>query len=187
MDALWRLPADVELWLILAYVVGVLAGARIIESIARLHFQRARRYAEHGFEYNEPRDHYHCLGGATLTRHSTHPAERLAIYRAPVEHCGGCRLKPHCAPLEDSRRIYRSLATWTETDIGRFHLYISVLMYVVAAVLTLAGICNWQGRPGLGYLALAFTGSLACLLLQARRLQFRPHVSAASAASETPI
>ena len=184
MHALWRMPADVELWLILAYVVGVLVGARIIETVARLHFQRARRAAEHGFEYNEPRDHYQCLGGATLMRDSTHSAEKLAIYRAPVEHCGGCHLKSRCAPLEESRRIYRSLATWTETDIGRFHQYISVLMYVVACALSVAGLWNWQGHPGLGYLGLALTGSLACLLLHSRRIQFRPPVAAASAVPE---
>jgi hypothetical protein len=172
LSVLWRLPVDLELWLMLAYVFGVLIGARLIEALAKAHFARARRYAEHGFEYIEPRDHYQCLGGATLTLHTIHEAERMAIYRAPVEHCGGCRLKPQCAPREASRRIYRSLATWAESDVGRFHQYVSVLMFVVAFVLSLAGLWRFCGQPGLGYLALGLGGSLACLVLHSRR--FRP-------------
>jgi hypothetical protein len=170
-ESLWRLPVDIELWLILAYVAGVLIGARVIEALAKAHFARARRYAQHGFEYVEPRDHYQCLGGATLTLDTVHQAERLAIYRAPVEHCGGCHLKPQCAPEEESRRIYRSLATWTETDVGRFHQYVSLLMFLVAGVLSLAGLWRWNGQPGMGYLGLALTGSLACLLLQSWRMR----------------
>jgi hypothetical protein len=167
----WQTPIDVELWLILAYVAGVLIGARVIEALAKAHFARGRRYSEHGFEYVEPRDHYHCLGGATLTLDTIHPTERLAIYRAPVEHCGGCRLKPTCAPKEESRRIYRSLATWAETDVGRFHQVVSVLMFTVSAVLCVAGMWQWNGKPGMGYLGLGLGGSIACLMLQKRRLK----------------
>jgi hypothetical protein len=171
LSALWRLPVDVELWLILSYVFGVLIGARLIEAVAKAHFARARRHTEHGFEYIEPRDHYQCLGGATLTLETIHASERMAIYRAPVEHCGGCRLKPQCAPRDASRRIYRSLATWAESDVGRFHQVLSVLMFVVAFVLSLSGLWRFRGQPGLGYLALALGGSLACLLLHSRRLR----------------
>jgi hypothetical protein len=172
IEALWRLPTDIELWLILSYVAGVLIGARIVEAVAKAHFARARRCAEHGFEYIEPRDHYQCLGGATLTLDTIQDAERMAIYRAPVEHCGGCRLKPTCAPKESSRKIYRSLATWAETDVGRFHHYFSALMFTIAGVLSSAALFHWHGRPGTGYLVLALAGSIACLALQSRRLKF---------------
>jgi hypothetical protein len=171
LQALWRMPVDVELWLILAYVAGVLIGARVIETLAKAHYARGRRYAEQGFEYVAPRDQYHCLGGATLTLDTIHESERLAIYRAPVEHCGGCRLKPNCAPFEESRRIYRSLATWAETDVGRFHQYVSVLLFAAGGVLSLAGIWQWRSQPGIGYLVLALAGSLACLLLQSWRMK----------------
>ena len=50
LDALWQFPVDVELWLILAYVAGVLI-AHVIEALAKTHYARGRRYAEHGFEY----------------------------------------------------------------------------------------------------------------------------------------
>jgi hypothetical protein len=183
-QAVWRLPADLELWLILAYVAGVLIGARIIEALAKSHFARARRQAEYGFEYVEPRDHYQCLGGATLTLDTIHAAEKMAIYRAPVEHCGGCHLKERCTPQEESRRIYRSLATWAETDVGRFHQSVSALLFVVAGVLSAAGLWHWRGERGTGYLAVALAGSLACLLLQSRRMKRTRQM--ASAVSEVP-
>src|SRR5262249_52683507 len=128
-------------------------------------------YAEHGFEYVAPRDEYHCLGGATLKLDTIDESEQMAIYRAPVEHCGGCHLKAKCAPLEQSRRLYRSLGTWAETDIGRFHHYVSVVLFAAAGVLSLAGIWQWRHEPGIGYPALALAGSLACLVLQSRRLK----------------
>jgi hypothetical protein len=181
MDAferLWRLPANVELWLLLAYVTGVLLAARVIEAIAKSHYARARRYAEHGFEYVEPRDHYRCLGGATLTLDTIYENERMAIYRAPVENCGGCRLKPMCAPHEASRRVFRSLATWAETDVGRFHHYFSQVMFAGAGVLSLGGLFHWHAQPGTGYLVLAAAGSAACLVLQSRRMRIaQPQLS----------
>lgn len=167
---LWQLPADIEIWLILAYVTAVTVGARLTEALAKAHFRTGQRRAEQGFEYVGPRDEYQCLGGASLQLESVHAAEKMAIYRAPVEHCGGCRLKPACAPLEESRRIYRSLATWAETDIGRFHKWLAVLMFAAAGLLSLAGMWHWFGRPGTGYLALAAAGSLACLALHSRRM-----------------
>src|SRR5262245_4977889 len=171
LQTLWRMPTDVELWLILAYVTGVLIAARVIEALAKVHYARGRRHAEHGFEYVAPRDEYHCLGGATLKLDAIHESESMAIYRAPVEHCGGCHLKAKCAPLEQSRRIDRSLATWAETDVGRFHHYVSVVLFAAAGVLSLAGLWQLRRQPGIGYLALALTGSLACLVLQSWRLK----------------
>ena len=52
VSLLLSLPAELEVWLILGYVAVVLAGARLAEVLARVHFERARRYAEQGFEYD---------------------------------------------------------------------------------------------------------------------------------------
>lgn len=185
LQLLWQPPADVEAWLILAYVTAVAIGARITESLAKGHFQRAQLYAEHGFEYIEPRDEYQCMGGASLKLDSVRETERMAIYRAPVEHCGGCRLKPACAPLEESRRIYRSLATWAETDIGRFHKWLSVLMFGAACLLSFVGLWQWCNQPGAGYFALAGTGSVACLLKHSRRMGGQKTLPVSLGKSET--
>jgi hypothetical protein len=171
VNVLWQLPHDTELVLVIVYIAGVLIGARLIEAMAKAHFTRVNRIAEQGFEYIELHGHYHCRGGATLRLDAIHDAGRMAIYRAPVEHCGGCRLKPSCAPGEDSRRIYRSLATWAETDVGRFHQFVSIVMFSVACVLAAAGLWHWRGQPGVGYLALGLVGGVACLLLQSHRMK----------------
>src|SRR5262249_11402165 len=45
-------PVDLEVWLLLGYALVVLAGARVTEALAQMHFRRARRFAEHGFRYD---------------------------------------------------------------------------------------------------------------------------------------
>jgi hypothetical protein len=135
LAAIWELPTDLELWLILAYVASVLIGARVVEAIAKAHFARARRAGHEGFDYVESHDLYYCVGGATLKLHQIHDAERLAVYRAPAFQCAICQHKQRCVPDAESREIHHSLATWAETDVGRFHQLISVLMFLVAGVL----------------------------------------------------
>jgi hypothetical protein len=63
LDILLGLPVDIELWIILFYVVAVLAGARIVEALARVHFARAQSYGKQGFEYVEAHDAYRCPQG----------------------------------------------------------------------------------------------------------------------------
>lgn len=180
VDAMWRPPVELELWLILFYVVGVLAGARVVEAIAKAHFSRARAMGQPGFQFIESHDHYYCVGGATLKLHQIHETERLAIYRAPAFHCSLCEHKQKCTPNAESRDVHRSLATWAETDVGRFHQAVSILLFSVGGVLSIVGIWQWRGQPGSGYLMLALGGSLACLLLHGRRLRYKLDVPAAA-------
>jgi hypothetical protein len=63
--ALLSLPADLEVSLLLGYAVVVLVGARLMERLARAHFERARRYGEDGFHYDADADHYHCPQGGS--------------------------------------------------------------------------------------------------------------------------
>ena len=56
--------------------------------------------------------------------------------------------------------------------------------FVVAGVLSAAGLWHWRGERGTGYLAVALAGSLACLLLQSRRMKRTRQM--ASAVSEVP-
>lgn len=164
MDAvsvLLSLPAELELWLILGYVAAILSGARLSEVLARLHFERARQYAERGFEYDADADHYHCPEGERLTLHLLEEENRLAVYRAPASRCNGCLRKESCTPHGEGRRLYRSLATWAETDIGRFHRRLSLLMIGVGAIFSLLALAHWLGQPGTGLLLAALMLSLA--------------------------
>lgn len=156
---MFDVPADLELWLVLAYVMIVFVGARVIEALARAHLARATGHGDEGFQYREDEDRYHCPGGERLALHSIEPAWQLAVYQALPHQCESCHRKSACAPHGYGRRIYRSLATWAETDVGRFHGRLSLLMFAAGGVLTAVGLWKWSGRPGTGYLLLALLAS----------------------------
>lgn len=167
MDATLRflfVPVELESWLIVAYVALVLATARLFEILARGHFERARRHAEQGFEYDADADHYRCPEGERLSLHLRDEPNRLAIYRAPAHRCNDCALKDACTPHDEGRHVYRSLALWAETDIGRFHRRLSLLMFVIGATLSVVGLGRWWGEAGVGTLVLTLVMSLASLV-----------------------
>jgi len=161
---MFQMPVDLELWIVLVYVATVVMGARVIEVLARLHLTRARRIAENGFEYLAEDDHYRCAGEERLARSSYDPARRLAIYHALPEQCHGCRFKDACAPHGNGRRIYRSLATWAESDVGRFHQRIAFLMFAAGGLLATVGVWRWSGHPGTGYLLVSILASSGCMV-----------------------
>lgn len=160
---LLSLPVELEVWLVLGYVAVVLVGARLFEVLARGHFERARRYAERGFEYDADADHYHCPEGERLALHLVEPESRLAVYRAPASSCNGCARKALCTPHDEGRHLYRSLAAWAESDIGRFHRRVSLLMVGIGVLFSLGGLARWVGQPGTGLLMVAFMLSVACV------------------------
>lgn len=162
-------PAELENWLILAYVVIVLGTARLFEILARGHFERAHRLAERGFEYIADEDHYRCPEGERLSLHLRDEPRRLAVYRASSGRCNNCVLKASCTPHDEGRHIYRSLALWAETDVGRFHQRLSLLMFAAGAALSAAGLGRWWGQAGAGALLLALVMSLASLVREMKR------------------
>jgi hypothetical protein len=163
------LPVELEVWLVLGYVFSVLAGARLFEALARMHFDRARRYAEHGFEYVAEADHYQCPQGERLPLHLFDEGSRVAVYRAPASSCNGCPLKASCTPHDEGRHVYRSLAAWAETDIGRFHQRLSLLLFGIGGLLSLASLVWWAGQPGTALLLLALLANLSFLAWDVRR------------------
>jgi hypothetical protein len=167
-DALLSLPADLEVALLLGYAVVVLAGARLVERLARAHFERARRYGKAGFRYDADADHYHCPQGERLALHVIDPRERVAVYRAPASACAGCPEKARCTPHDEGRHVYRPLAAWTETDVGRFHQRLSLLMAASAAAFSLVALLGWAGRPGTGLLVVAFLTAARVTVRDAR-------------------
>jgi hypothetical protein len=92
----------------------------------------------------------------------------MAVYRAPASTCAGCPAKARCTPHEEGRHIYRPLAAWTETDVGRFHQRLSLLMASSAAALSLVALLEWGGRPGTGLLIVAFLTAASVTVSDAR-------------------
>lgn len=178
VSLLLSLPADLEAWLVLGYVAVVLVGARLSEVLARVHFERARRYAEHGFEYDADADHYHCPQGERLVLHLLEEESRLAVYRAPASSCNGCPRKPSCTPHDEGRHLYRPLAEWAETDVGRFHRRLSMLMIGVGMIFSLGGLSRWAGEPGTGLLFAAVAASVASVTRDVRAAWAGPDLEA---------
>jgi hypothetical protein len=167
-DALLSLPADLEVSLLLSYAILVLVGARLMARLARGHFERARRFGEDGFHYDADADHYHCPRGERLALHLIDSQERVAVYRAPASACAGCPERVRCTPHDEGRQIYRPLAAWTETDVGRFRQWLSLLMAASAAALSLVALLEWAGRPGTGLLIVALLAAAVGAVRDAR-------------------
>jgi hypothetical protein len=160
--AMFLLPADPELWIVLAYIATLVIAARVVEGLARMHFERARRYGEQGFEYVESEDHYRCAGGERLLLHVVDEPSRLAIYRASASRCNGCPMKKDCTSHDDGRMVFRSLATWSESDVGWFHQRISAVMFAAGGMLCAVELYRRAEDPGKEFLLL---GLLICLTL----------------------
>jgi hypothetical protein len=169
LDPFLRLPSNLEMWLILGYAVLMFAGARLTEALARAHFERARGHAERGFRYDAEADHYHCPQGERLSLHLIEEEQRVAVYRAPASSCAACPHKVACTPHDQGRHIYRPLALWAETEVGRFHHGLAAIMVASGAIISLAGIVLWFGTPGTGLLLIAFLAGFTSLVREGRR------------------
>ena len=149
IESLFSLPAEMDQWIVLFYVALVLAGARIVEFVAKKHYERARNFAVQGFEYLAEEDQYRCPEGEHLKLLKRDNENRLAIYQIRTS-CQFCRLKESCAPHSDARQVTRSLATWAEAEVGKFHRRISAIMLLAAdaRLRSLPAAVGWQARNG---------------------------------------
>jgi hypothetical protein len=159
----WGFALDLRMVLLLAYVMTMWIGGSVLEFLARVHFDRARRYAHAGFDYDAELDRYECPQGELLTLHTFDDRNKLAIYKAPASSCNDCVLKAFCSPHHEGRHIYRSLVEFHETDVGLFHRWLSLIVLVVALIFAVAGLFAWWHKPGAWLLAIAATISVALL------------------------
>ena len=164
-EALCSLPDHLELWLMLGCIGVILVGAYALEIVARVHFDRAQRLGHAGFRYNADEDHFHCHQGARLSLHLFDDHRQLAVYRAPANRCAECPHKAECTPEQDARQVYRSLASWAETDVGRFHVYLGLVMFAAACVLASVALTQWGGQRGTGCLVVALLLSTHLLII----------------------
>jgi len=164
----WGFVFDPGLILLLAYLLVLWAGGGILEALARAHFRRAERYAHTGFAYHAELDRYECPQGELLTLHTFDDRNKLAVYKAPASSCNECVLKAFCTPHDGGRHVYRSLAEFHETDVGRFHRGLSLIILGVALAFSAGGVLAWWDRAG-EWLLVAATGvSLVLLWLDVR-------------------
>jgi hypothetical protein len=144
----WGLSLGLEQVLLLAYIILLWTGGWVLEFLARAHFHRAESYAHRGFSYDTGLDRYECPQGELLTLHTFDDRNKLAIYKAPAASCNVCVLKAFCTPHDEGRRVYRSLAAFHETDVGRFHRRLSLTIVAVALAFAVGGVVAYRDTPG---------------------------------------
>jgi hypothetical protein len=172
------LEIDLGLALLLGYVVTLWIGGWGLEFLARVHFHRAQRYSHAGFAYDSKLDQYQCPQGELLTRHTFDDNKKLAVYKAPASVCNACMLKASCTPHDDGRHVYRSLAEFHETDVGRFHRWLSLIVLGLALAFSAGGVMAWWNKPGVWLVLIASAVSLVALMLSARGVKLGLHVDA---------
>src|SRR5262249_6929384 len=101
---------------------------------------------------------------------------RLAVYQIKTS-CAFCRLKESCTPDSHVRQITRSLATWAEAEVGKFHRRISAIMFLAATLVCAVGLLLWAGKPGTGLFAIAQIVSVTFLISEIRAI-LEPQTSA---------
>jgi hypothetical protein len=182
----WGVAFDLALALLLGYVVILWVSGWALEVLARAHFHRAQRYAHNGFAYDTVLDRYECPQGELLTLHTFDDRNKLAIYKAPASSCNECVLKAFCTPHDEGRNVYRSLAEFHETDVGRFHRLLSLLIRAVALAFSAGGLLAWWHAPGGWLLVIASCISMVLLSVQARDVLAGPlgHATADGAPEE---
>ncbi len=164
----WGFRLDLTLALLLIYVLALWVGGWLLEYLAKVHFRRALRFAHDGFSFDAELDRYECPQGELLTLQTFDDRNKLAMYKAPASSCNVCSLKSFCTPHDAGRHIYRSLADFHETDIGRFHRYLSIVILALAVVFATGGMIAWWNQPGEWLLVIAASISLVLLWLDIR-------------------
>ena len=167
VESLFSLPAELDQWIVLVYVVLVLAGARIVEFVAKKHYERARNFAVRGFQYLAEEDQYRCPEGEHLKLLKRDNENRLAVYQISTS-CQFCRLKESCTPHSHARQITRSLATWAEAEVGKFHRRISAIMFLAATLVCALCLLLWAGKPGTGLFVIT---QVACVNFLIREIR----------------
>ncbi|WP_406695861.1 hypothetical protein V5E97_33175 [Singulisphaera sp. Ch08] len=187
----WGFAFDLTLVLLLAYVLILWISGWVLELLARAHFHRAQRHAHTGFAYDAELDRYECPQGELLTLQTFDDRNKLAIYKAPASTCNECVLKSFCTPHDEGRHVYRTLIEFHESDVGRFHRWLSLVILAVAVVFSGGGLLTWWNKPGEWLLVIATGLSLVLLWLDVRDAPENPgesaipHADSASAERET--
>ncbi len=172
IESLFR-PAEADQWIVLLYVVFVLVGARIVEFVAKKHYERAQNFAAQGFEYVAEEDHYRCPEGEHLKLVKRDHDKRLAVYQIKTS-CAFCRRKESCTPHSHVRQITRSLATWAEAEVGKFHRRISAIMFLAATIICALCLLLWAGKPGTGLFVITLVVSANFLAREIRTILASP-------------
>ncbi len=133
MSALATIGPDVLL--AAGYSIFLLAVALGLERLARHSHRRALRFNTAGFTYHPVRDLWECPAGQQLLPSETDRERGLVRYRAPARACNACPLKPGCTDSDEGREVVRSLTPWLQSETGRFHRGLSLVLVLLAGLI----------------------------------------------------
>jgi len=156
-------PVETEMVIAAGYALFLAATAFILERVARHTHKRSHGFRTNGFTYHPPRDEWECPGGHSLERRHGQESN-VAIYRAKAHLCNACLRKDKCTDSNEGRELAYRRSPWVETQAGRFHRGISLLLFMVAAFILVIEIIRHHDKPesilpGLVLLAIFIAGS----------------------------
>jgi hypothetical protein len=127
----------IEVILAASYAFFLLIVALILEWAAHNTHIRAKLYRHRGFRFHQHLDVWECPAGEHLHRRETDHVRRLVRYRARAEKCNSCALKVHCTDSDEGREVVHSAEDWMDTEVGRFHRGISLVLLSLGALIVI--------------------------------------------------
>jgi hypothetical protein len=130
--------------LVAGYAAFLMVAALCLDLLARHAHRRSDRYRTAGFEYQRELDAWICPEGQHLHRRELDLERRVARYRAHAHVCNSCPSKADCTESDEGREIARALDPWPQSEAGRFHRGISVVLLVLALVILAVGLTRYH-------------------------------------------
>ena len=124
-----------EVVLAAAYAGFLTCGAFALEWLSAHTHRRSLRYRTAGFVYDATHDHWRCPEGEHLWPSEVDQALRLVRYRARAHVCNACPSKTVCTDSDHGREIVRSLDPWPQSEAGRFHRAIALLLAALSVLI----------------------------------------------------
>jgi hypothetical protein len=158
------------------YTAFLTCAAFALEWLSAHTHQRALRYRTAGFTYNDHHDHWQCPEGELLWPYEVDSDSRLIRYRARAHVCNSCRSKQHCTDSDRGREIIRSLDPWPNSEAGRFHRIIGLLLVALGVLIVIVELARHHTAIEIAILL----GLLVLLALTGRYLLRDLHVHPAN-------
>lgn len=148
--------------------------------------RRSGRYRTAGFRYRRELDVWECPEGEFLRRIELDHSARLIRYRARAAVCNACPAKASCTDSNEGREIARSLDPWPNSEAGRFHRGVSIVMLALAALVGAAALARNHSSTELLLLLPALLVVLTLLERMLSAFRATPSNAPGSALTQAP-
>lgn len=146
-----------EVILACSYSGFLVVVSLLLEAAAKRVHHRSSLYRLKGFTFHERKDAWICPKGEYLHRIGDDVRRKLVRYRAEASKCNRCALKPSCTSSHHGREVAHSTEDWLESETGRFHRVISLVLVVLALFIVAVVWIRHQDGEEFGLLGGTFT------------------------------